>query len=320
MLLDVVLVIVGVAVLSIAADRFVAGAARLSTILRLSPVLIGAIVIGFGTSAPELLVSILATLRGEQDIAFGNVVGSNTANILLVLGVAAMLRPAFVEGATLRREVPVALGAVGLLSVVLLDGRVTLIDGLLLLAGAVVALGTIVVGALRDRAAFERMQEEVSEFEGEVTGGAGQAVLIAAIGLVGVLLGAEALVRGAQGLAISLGISPAIVGLTVVAIGTSLPELVTAIVAARKGESDLVVGNVLGSNVFNALPVAGVAGVLDTVALDPAFRLNVLAMFVAALVGALFLFTGRRLVRAEGVSLVALFMLWLTGTGTGVLG
>lgn len=319
LLINAVLVLIGVAILSFAADRFVGGAARLSTLLRVSPVLVGAVVIGFGTSAPELLVSILATLRGEQDIAFGNVVGSNTVNVLLVLGVAAILRPAMVEAATLRREVPVALGAVGVLAVVLFDGRVSLIDGVVLLVGAVAALAVIIVGALRDRAALARMEAEVAEFEAEVTGGLGAALLTALVGLVGVLIGAEALVRGASGLAIELGISSAIVGLTVVAIGTSLPELVTAVSAARKGESDLVIGNILGSNVFNSLPVAGVAGVLDTVALDPTFRLNVVVMVGAMAVAGMFLISGKRLVRPEGAVLMVLFVGWLAGTGTGTL-
>ena len=319
LLVNIVLVVVGIVVLAVAADRFVGGSARLSTALRISPVLIGAIVIGFGTSAPELLVSVLATLRGEQDIAFGNVVGSNTANVLLVLGVAAALHGTRVAGATLRREVPLSFAAVVMLAVVLFDGMVSLADGLLLLAGAVGVLAAIVISALRDREAAARMEAEVAEFEGEAPAGIGAAALTAVVGLVGVLLGAEALVRGAQGLATDIGLSDAVIGLTVVAIGTSLPELVTAVVAARRGESDLVVGNVLGSNIFNSLPVAGIAGVLDTVALDPGFTLNVVAMVAAAALGSLFLLTGRRLVRAEGGSLLALFVVWVTLTGVGVL-
>ena len=319
MLVNAVLVAVGVVMLSFAADRFVGGAAKLSTLLRLSPVLVGAVVIGFGTSAPELLVSILATLRGEQDIAFGNVVGSNTANVLLVLGVAALVRPALVAVATLRREIPVSLAAVVVLAAVLFDGRVSLIDGVLLLVAGVAALMAITLGALRDRAALARLEAEVSEFESEVSGGVGAALLTALVGLAGVLIGAEALVRGASGLAADLGISSAIIGLTIVAIGTSLPELVTAIVAARKDESDLIIGNVLGSNVFNSLPVAGVAGVLDTVGLDPTFRMNIVVMVVAMVVASVFLISGKQLTRPEGSVLVILFGAWLVGTGTGLL-
>jgi cation:H+ antiporter len=305
-LADILLLVGGLLVLTVAADRFVLGAARLSIALRVSPVLIGALVIGFGTSAPEFLVTILATVEGSQDLAFGNVVGSNTANVLLVLGAAGLWSPLFIAPKTLRRELPLMLGAVALLAVVTGNGRVSTADAAILLVAAVGALTAIVVIARRDREAAAVLQAEVAEYGGEHPA-AGRSALLALAGLAGTLAGAQMLVVGATGLALAMGVSEAVVGLTIVAIGTSLPELVTAVAAARRNETDLVVGNVLGSNIFNALPVAGVAGMLATTQLDTAFRLSSAIMVVACAMAAVFLRSGRRLSRPEGVVLLTAF-------------
>jgi cation:H+ antiporter len=307
-LLNIVLLVGGLGLLTFAADRFVLGAARLSTALRVSPVLIGAIVIGFGTSAPEFVVTILATLRGSQDLAFGNVVGSNTANMLLVFGAAGLVHPLTVETATLRRELPLMLVSVILLTVATFNRTVTTPDALLLLVGAVGVIGLIVKIGLSDRAAAERLQAEAAEYQGEGGPSVGRSSVIAVLGLLGTLAGAQLLVEGATGIAEAFGLSEAVIGLTVVAVGTSLPELVTAVAAARRGETDLVVGNILGSNIFNALPVAGVAGLLDTVELDPTFVPNLAFMMVACVLAAVFLRTGHRLGRREGAVLLLLFI------------
>ena len=277
---DAVLVVVGLVLLTYAADRFVLGAARLSTLLRISPVIIGAIIIGFGTSAPELLVTTLATLQGSQDLAFGNIVGSNTANVLLVIGAAAIVRTVRVTVPTLRRELPLMLAAVGLLALLTRTGSVTTVDAIILLVAAAGAVGFIVWSGLNDRESAAKLEAEVAEYE-EGDASVGGAVALAVAGLIGTLVGAQLLVTGATGLARSIGVSEAVIGLTIVAVGTSLPELVTAIAAARRDETDLVVGNVLGSNIFNSLPVAGIAGLLDTVQLDEAFGTSLLIMVVS---------------------------------------
>jgi cation:H+ antiporter len=297
--LDFLLLAAGLVLLTFAADRFVIGAARLSLILRLSPVLVGALVIGFGTSAPELVVTVLATLSGSQDLALGNLVGSNTANALLVVGAAALLKPLQVTTATLRREVPLMLGGVGLLAVILANGRVTAPEALLLCAGATAAVW-VVIRASKG----ERLESTVPT---SPRPNPASTVALTVAGLVGTLAGAQMLVTGAVGLARTLGISEAVIGLTVVAVGTSLPELVTAVAAARRGESDLVVGNVLGSNLFNSLPVAGIAGLLATIQLDPAFSVGVVMMVGACLLAGAFLWSGRRVGRVEGGLLLAAF-------------
>jgi cation:H+ antiporter len=310
--LDLLLLVAGLALLTFAADRFVLGAASLSTILRVSPVLIGAIVIGFGTSAPEFVVTILATLEGAQDLAFGNVVGSNTANMLLVVGAAGLVAPLHVATPTLRRELPLMLVAMGLLTLATFNRMVTTPDALLLLVGAVVVIGIIVKVGLADREAAATLAAQASEQAVQTS--LPRAVIITVLGLIGTIAGAQALVVGATGVAEALGLSQAVIGLTVVAIGTSLPELVTAVAAARRRETELVVGNVLGSNIFNALPVAGVAGLLDTVELDPAFIANLVFMNVACLLAAVFLRSGARVSRVEGAILLALFVAATTYT------
>jgi cation:H+ antiporter len=308
LLLDLGLLVGGLVLLTFAADRFVLGAARLSGLLRISPVLIGAVVIGFGTSAPEFVVTILATLQGSQDLAFGNVVGSNTANMLLVVGAAGLVHPLTVTTETLRRELPLMLLAMALLTVATFNRTVTTPDALLLLVGAVGVIGYIVKVGLSDRDAAARLEAEVAEYGADEAPHLGPTLLMTVLGLLGTLAGAQLLVEGATGVAEAAGLSEAVIGLTVVAIGTSLPELVTAVAAARRRETALVVGNVLGSNIFNALPVAGVAGLLDTVTLDPAFVPNLVFMLIACVLAALFLRSGSRVSRLEGALLLGLFV------------
>ncbi|HVL99240.1 MAG TPA: calcium/sodium antiporter [Egibacteraceae bacterium] len=307
-MLDVLLLIGGLGLLTVAADRFVIGAARLSTALRISPVIVGAIVIGFGTSTPEFLVTVLATLRGSQDLAFGNIVGSNTANVLLVLGAAGVARPLMIGAATLRRELPLMLLAVLLLAAVSADGRVSALDAAVLLAAAAAAIAIIVVVGLRDREAAKSLAAEVAGYSGQAPPSVPRSALLAVVGLLGTLLGAQMLVSGAVGIARALRVSEAVIGLTIVAVGTSLPELVTAIAAARRDESDLVVGNILGSNLFNSLPVAGVAGALATTTLGRTFLLSLGIMVVACGLAAVLLRSGRRLVRGEAALLLVGFV------------
>ncbi|HVM15790.1 MAG TPA: calcium/sodium antiporter [Egibacteraceae bacterium] len=306
-MLDALLLVGGLALLTVAADRFVLGAARLSAALRVSPVIVGAIVIGFGTSAPEFLVTILATVQGSQDLAFGNIVGSNTANVLLVLGAAGLMHPLAIGQATLRRELPLMLGAVVLLAAVSIDGSVGPLDAVVLLVAAAAAIAFVVVVGLRDREAAEALAAEAAEYAGEGAPGVLRPALLALAGLVGTLVGAQLLVTGATGLARTLGVSEAVIGLTIVAVGTSLPELVTAVAAARRNETGLVVGNILGSNLFNSLPVAGVAGALATTQLGTTFRLSLAIMVGACALAALFLRSGRRLGRAEAWTLLVAF-------------
>jgi cation:H+ antiporter len=304
--LDALLLVGGLVLLTVAADRFVIGAVRVATDLRVSVVVIGALVIGFGTSAPELLVSALASIDGNQDIAVGNIVGSNTTNVLLVIGAAAAVGILPITLRIWRQEIPLMLGAVGLLAVVSSNRQISTGDAVVLLVGAAAAIATILWWAIRDRAEASQLESEVGEYVGGTHTLRGSVVLTV-VGLVGTLAGAQMLVEGAAGLAEALGLSQAVIGLTVVAVGTSLPELVTAVAAARRGENDLIIGNIVGSNIFNSLPVAGIAGLLDTTRLDAQLPTSLLMMVVACVAFAVFARTGFRVSKREGLVLLAGF-------------
>ncbi|WP_165491833.1 calcium/sodium antiporter [Egibacter rhizosphaerae] len=323
-------IVIGLVLLTVAADRFVVGAARLSLSLRLPPVVVGAVVIGFGTSLPEFLVSALGSAQNATGVAYGNVVGSNTANMLLVLGAAAVVSPVTTTVTTLRREVPMMLVGVVLLAGLAADGFVGRPEGAALLAVGIAALGLLTWFAVADRGSG-RFAADVTETAGGTGGtehGAGppggrstprtwrghraRAAWMTVVGLLGTLAGAHLLVISASGLARAVGIAEAVVGLTVVAIGTSLPELVTAVAAARRRQADLVVGNVLGSNLFNALPVAGVAALISPARFEPTFGWALAIMVVACLVAGGFLATGRRINRVEGVGLLTGFVAAIT--------
>lgn len=302
--------LIGLGLLTVGADRMVVAAARLSRAWGLSPILIGALVIGFGTSAPELLVSGLASARGELALAMGNVVGSNVANLSLVLGTAALIAVLWTRLEVLRREGTLMMAAVLAFGLALVDARLTRLEGVLLLAGMVIAGALVVRWSSSDAAQRLRAAEEVAQLTGgEKMSKAEMAVGLAA--LVATLLGAEFLVRGATGIAEELELSPAVVGLTIVAIGTSLPELATSIAGARRGQTDLVIGNVVGSNLFNSLGVAGVAGVVGPGTIPTSFRISLLMMVVIAAGAGMMVATGRRLVRAEGVVLLLAFVVFL---------
>ncbi|MCU0268298.1 MAG: calcium/sodium antiporter [Acidimicrobiales bacterium] len=293
----------GLALLATLADQFVMGAARLAAVLRVSPVVVGAVVVGFGTSAPEAVVSALAASGGDLELAVGNVAGSNAANVSLVLGLAAVLVPLGVASGTLRREVPLAAGACAAFAALAWNG-LSRLDGLVLLTLLAVALAVVIRGG---RSGEEELSEEVDEFvadDAAIRPGreAGRVLL----GLVGILAGAQLLVWGAETIAEELSVPPVVIGLTVVAIGTSLPELVTAVVAARRGEDELIVGNVVGSNLFNSLGVAAAAAFAGPGGYPDPGSVHLALVSMAVLVVLSWVFMGRRLqvTRGEGIALL----------------
>lgn len=299
-------VVVGLALLTYAADQFVIGAARISAALRVSPLVIGAVVVGFGTSAPELVVSGIAAQQGSLDIAFGNIVGSNVANLTLVLGAAALITPIAVRSPVLKREAPLSLAAVVLFAGLVQNG-LTMLDAAVLGAATVAAIATILWSARDDDPQFTAA---VADFLDGTPPSTRAETLRTVLGLVGTLAASWLLVASARTVAAELGMSEAFIGLTVVAIGTSLPELATALQAARKGEADLVVGNLLGSNLFNAGAVGGVAAALGPRALaDPSIvGPATLLMVGIAAVATIFMITGRRVDRWEGALLFAVYL------------
>ena len=306
-------VLVGLLVLTKAADRFVLGAATIARRLGVSAVVIGAVIVGFGTSAPELLVSGLAAWEGHADLGVGNIIGSNIANLTLVLGIGAAIAPLSVATGVLRREAPAAVIAMGALAL-LVQGNLGRVEGIVLLlvfVGMMIGLLVLVRRETRSRLAVET--DEMLDRESDVDDDPSTPtplrteVLWVVVGLVGTIAGAQLLVWGATGIADRAGLSDGFVGLTLVAVGTSLPELVTTAQAARRGEHDLIVGNLLGSNLVNSLAVGGVVGVLAPGAPLEATLTGIGAglMMGVGLVAVLFMRRKFRLTRGEGIALVA---------------
>lgn len=302
---------VGFILLARSADHLVIGSSALSARLGVPPVIVGVLVIGFGTSAPELLVSGLAAARGSVGLGVGNVLGSNIANLSLVLGVAAMIAPVVVQTSVVRREAPTALVA-SVLFAVAVQGGLTSREGVFLLLALVVVLSLMVVWSLQARVPV--LGGELAEMIGEESTYATRRLVVQTVlGTAGTLAGAQVLVWGATGLAREANLSEGFVGLTIVAIGTSLPELMTAIQASRRGESDLLVGNLMGSNVFNALAVGGLVAVLgDGAPVEQSLTgPGVWLMLGVSVLALVFMGHRFRVGRWEGVTLLTVFFVSL---------
>lgn len=243
----------GLVLLTYGADRFVEGAASTATLLGIRPLVVGLVIIGFATSAPEMLVSALASMGGNPDLGIGNAIGSNIANVGLVLGVTALVAPLRVRSAILKREIPVMGLIYVLLTVLMLDITFSRVDGAILivaLAGLLIITVWLALSAPADDPLLAEIDQETKPPESST-----KAVMWLLFGLVLLLLGAKILVTGAVDIARHFGVSEVVIGLTVVAIGTSLPELAASVAGALKGEPEIALGNVIGSNMFNALGV-----------------------------------------------------------------
>lgn len=312
MILYVSSLFAGLILLIWSADRMVVGAAVIARNLGVTPMLIGLTVVGFATSAPEILVSATAAIRDASNLALGNAFGSNIANIGLVVGVAAIIQPLTVKSETLSRELP-AMVAVSLIPVILLiDLTLSRLDGVILLIAFLCFIYWVI--KLGKRSSGHDTIE--AEYATEIPDGVTQqmAILWIIIGLVAVLVGANALVWGSLNIAREIGVSDLVIGVTVVAIGTSLPELAVSVVAARKGLHGLALGNIIGSNAINMLAVIGVAGVIRPATLDLAavqLHLPVLLGFTVAFFFIAYNSDGTlRVGRLEGAALVVSFIIY----------
>lgn len=295
----------GIGLLAYAADQFVIGAARIAILRRISPLAVGVVIVGFGTSSPELLVSVLAAAAGDAPVAIGNIVGSNIANLTLLLGVGAVILPLSVSSTTVRREAPLTVIATVVLGLAIQSG-IEMWEGLVL----VLFMAGIIYLVMRAGPA-DPLEAEVTQFAGATEHRLSTEAVRTVLGLIGTLAGAQFLLGGALDLAALAGLSDGFVGATLVAVGTSLPELVTVIQSARRREGDLILGNLLGSNLFNALAVGGLVGVVGTgAAVDR--TLSVIAPAIAtgaAVVAWVVMKTGRTITRREGALLVAAYPL-----------
>jgi cation:H+ antiporter len=304
-----VALILGLVVLVYSAGRFVEGAAAAARHWQVPPLLIGIVVIGFGTSLPEMLVSALASLQGSPGVALGNAYGSNIINIALVLGLAAVLCPLVLHSGVLRKELPILTAVTALAAWQLWDGTLSRVDAIVLLLVFAAVMSWSIVQGLRERndALAADVERDLSAHPMSLA----RALVSVAIGLLLLVVSSRALVWGAVEIATVLGVSDLIIGLTIVAVGTSLPELAAAVVAARKGEPDLVVGNVLGSNLFNTLAVVGIAGAIHPLQTDPQL-LSRDVLVMAVLTVSLFVIgygmRPGRITRVEGGALLAAYV------------
>ena len=310
MLGNILSIIAGLALLMWGADRFVHGAAASARNLGIAPLLIGLTIVAFATSAPEILVSVVAALQKEPGLAFGNAIGSNIVNIGLVLGLTALIRPIALESATLRREMP-ALLAVSLLTVSLfLDTYLSRIDGFVMLTGLVIVMIWLARLGMRSAANDPIAMDYEAEIPTDVS--MIMAVVWLIIGLGTLLIGAELLVDGAIGVAKRMGISEVVIGITIVAFGTSLPELAVSLASALKGEYGLAIGNIVGSNIFNLLAVIGVAAAIHPSALAPSvlsLHIFVMVAFTLVLFAMTYDYDGKaRLSRTEGLALLTAYV------------
>ena len=302
MWLDIVIIIIGIVCVLKGADFLTEGAAALARRVNIPEIVIGLTIVAAGTSAPELFVSLVSALKGTPDLAVGNVVGSNTMNCMLIVGCAAMVAPMTISRSTVKKDIPFAVGASVLLMLLALNSFLGRFDGILLLAGFV----SFMVYSLR----------QAKNGQGDATTEEKQqnpwlSALYIVLGLVGLVIGSNLFVDHASSLALALGISEGVVGLTVVAGGTSLPELATSVVAARKGQSAIAIGNVIGSNVFNILLILGLTATISPLQIEGITTIDMAVMLISVTLVWLFSFTRYTVERWEGAALVGGYLVYL---------
>lgn len=301
---QVVLLIFGIVVVLKSADWLTNGAVGLATKLGISQIVIGLTIVAIGTSMPEFFVSIVSAIKETPDLAVGNIVGSNIFNVLLIVGVAATVAPIAIQRATVRRDIPIAIVASIMLTFMMLDDNISRIDALILFAAFIAFIWITLRNSKNDANEKDASTEKVIP--------TWKSVLFIIFGLVGLVLGSNIFVDNASSLAHGWGISDAIIGLTIVAGGTSLPELATSAVAARKGDSGIAIGNVLGSNVFNILMILGLTGIISPMHIQNITYIDMAVMVISMVLFWLFSFTKLRVERWEGCVLIACFLGYIT--------
>ena len=301
MLLDIVFIVIGVAMVLYGADRLTEGASALARRMNVPEIIIGLTIVAAGTSAPELFVSLVSALKGTPDLAVGNVVGSNTMNAMLIVGCAAMVAPMTISPSTVKKDIPFSVAASVLLILIALDAFLSRLDGIILLAGFAAFM------AYTLRSAHQPTEPAASASPANLW----LNVFYLVIGLAMLVVGSNLFVDSASDAALSLGISEGVVGLTVVAGGTSLPELATSVVAARKGQSAIAIGNVIGSNVFNILLILGLTATISPLQIQGITTLDMAVMLVSVSLVWLFSFTRYTVERWEGAVLVLGYLVYL---------
>lgn len=307
MLLHILYFVGGLIGLVIGAEALVRGSGRLALKIGITPLVVGLTVVAFGTSAPELFIGVGATLQGNVDVAIGNVVGSNIANVLLILGIAAIISPITVSRSLVRFDVPIMIGVTILVALMALTGYLSRWFGITLLAILIVYLYTLIKLA---RSGKHQLLPAIDPEETKTTYKVGPQILLVVLGLVLLAVGSKYLVDGAVGIALSLGVTPLVIGLTVVAVGTSAPEIATSLIATIRNQSDLAVGNVIGSNILNLLLVLAACAIVAPTALEipiSAMRLDIPVMLLCAAICFPMFIRGFTITRLEGVAFLVFY-------------
>jgi cation:H+ antiporter len=310
--LEYLILVVGFFLLIKGADFFVDGASAISAIAKVPPLLIGLTIVAFGTSAPEAAVSFVAALKGSNDIVIGNVVGSNIFNLLIAIGISAIIRTVTVQKNTIIKEFPLAIYATLLMLFLSADGLIdgfetnvlTRTDGIVLLLGFAVFVFYLV------ELAFLSDEEDISIYDVE-TIPLSRSILFLILGLGMIVAGGNVVVKSATTIALAWGMSEALVGITIVAIGTSLPELVTSAAAAYKGQSDIAVGNIIGSGLFNILFVLGFSAVISPITVSSKLFFDFGFLIVITLISYLFSYTKKEIDRTEGIILTLMYVIYM---------
>lgn len=309
----ILFLILGLALLIGGAEFLVRGASRLATAVGISPLVVGLTVVAFGTSSPELAVSVMSAYAGQADLALGNVVGSNIFNVLVILGLSAVIVPLVVAQQLVRFDVPVMIGISLLMYALGMDGNIGRLDGLLLFSGVVAYTVFLIRQSRREQSAEVRAEYEAQFGGGDAKGGWMRNTGLLVIGLAGLILGSHWLVESAVTIARVFGVSELVIGLTIVAMGTSMPEVATSVVAALRGERDIAVGNVVGSNIFNILCVLGLSSVVAPAGINvsgAALRFDIPVMIAVAL-ACLPVFLRYRITRVNGGAFLVYYAAYL---------
>ena len=304
LIIQIIILIVGFVLLIKGADVFVDGASNVAYNLKIPTIIVGLTIVAFGTSAPEAAVSITSAFQGTNAISLGNVVGSNIFNILAVIGVSALIGTLTVDKILIKRDFPfLVISTIGLLLVAIIFREISRLCGIIFLIIILAYVYRLVQEARQDK---EAMSEEI-----EVKMSIPKASIYIIIGIIGIIIGSDFVVNGASYIAGAFGLSDVLIGLTIVAIGTSLPELVTSITALKKGDNGIVIGNVLGSSIFNILFILGISGAIMPLPIEAEMVSDIGLMTVITIIGASFAYTKNEVDKKEGAILVALFILYM---------
>lgn len=307
---SILMVILGLTVLIVGAESLVKGASQLALSFKISPLVVGLTIVAMGTSAPELFVSIKSALEGHPDLAFGNVVGSNMCNITLILGLTAIVYPITVQKNILNFDWPVAFLSIILLYVLTLDHNVSFLDGMVFVT--MIILYNIILIRMSRKETKAKIEEGEADSKPLEFGDMVKDILFIAVGSVGLVFGAEWLVTGASEIAVSFGVDERIIGLTIVALGTSAPELVTSVVAAYRKNSDLGLGNLVGSNIFNVLSILGFTGLVKEIHVDKMFSTYDIFWAIGATAVLYPLMKSRDTIsRIEGLLLLTIYLVYM---------